>query len=197
MNAFAREQPATRRGSLPHKLEIIRTPSQDSKKPLPPSDKKQTAKSQDTWRKNRVEIDSWVRRRKRLYRMFVEATLVLVLVALWFANYPPALPFPGADEPTGFNPITSLLLNLANWLSFVLPDFLQPFIAYIFVVRPSALGVLLLLIGWFVFSKVKYRKGYHRACEAARLDYLDSIQGWTVSRQKYLQMRGQKYLQMA
>lgn len=156
---------------IPEIFEIVDTPLDSESKEI-------------TWNcKNRAEINAWVAARKTFYRIFVEATLVLIALSVWFWKFPPAQEFPGkpvafldlfsSDKWSGITEWFYLLLawaarHLTDILLYVLPEFIEPFVVYAFLVKPEvSLGIILAGF-WFYFIREYFRDKTQLASETAR-----------------------------
>jgi len=125
------------------------------------------------WERSRKAIKGWVKARQRLYRVFVEATLAVILLSAWFWKYPPfqAGAFTGV---TGFvrewitGPIGDVFL-------YILPKFFDGFLTAFFHNNPwwgiCFLGFFLVL---FILRE-GFRYGNARANQTARKDLLKRL----------------------
>ncbi len=157
-------------GELPYEFEIVDTPIDSDPVPV------KASKTKDEWEANKKEIKRWVAWRKSVYRLFVEATLLLLLVSWWFWMFPPALDFP--SEPTGTG--IQWVRHFADVLLYILPGFFEGFITYVLIVHPSYfVGVLGFFIALYLLRRY-LRRRTQSACEKARRSFLDhNTQTWT------------------
>lgn len=134
-----------------------------------------------TWEIDRSNIDCWVGLRKFLYRIFVEATVTLMIVAglVWGKVVEIGVPKYAAFTLDSVHDWVSLyawvIKHLSDVLNYLLPEFLEPFVTYALIVRPHIfLGILgggLLFYGGRQFL----REGTQRASEEAREKLLQKI----------------------
>jgi len=127
------------------------------------------------WERKRKSIKSWVKARQRLYRAFVEATLAVILLSIWFWNYPP-LKTGDFTGVTGFvrewitGPIGDVLL-------YVLPKFFDGFVTAFFLNNPWwGIGFLVFFLALFILRE-GFRYGNARANQSARKDLLKRLSG--------------------
>ena len=155
-------------GFLPDEYEIVDTPIGSVSRTV-------------TWTYNRSEIRMWVALRKCLYRVFVEATLVLVAASGLLWMFPPEQDFP--EKPIPFFDLISdfdfvsvdswasvyewAARHFADILHYILPEYIEPFITYALIVNPYVtLGVGAGLIIFYYFREF-LREGTQRASEKA------------------------------
>lgn len=112
----------------------------------------------------RSEVNRSVRKGKRLYRLFVETTLALIVVAIWLWNHPRVPDFPG-DPPGGWRVVAG---HVADALHYALPEFLEPFVTYAVIVNPWFGLAIVMALAIFYASRESMIKSEQEACEKVR-----------------------------
>ena len=151
--------------SLPYEIEIVHTKIDGDTQPI------KTAQTKEEYVGNHREIWRWVAWRKRLYRVFIESTLVLLLSATYFWIYPP-LPECASDRSCVGNWVTG---HVADFMFYFLPKFFDGFTTYFAVMNPSYLLAIVVYVGVLRVLRKLLRDKTHVACERARQSLLKRI----------------------
>ncbi len=145
--------------SIPYEIEIVHTKIDGDSQTV------KTAETEIEYASNRREIWKWIAWRKRLYRVFIESTLLLLVGAasLWIF-----LPLPecSSDRTCG---------HVADIMYYVLPKFFDGFTTYFAIGHPY---YLLAIVAYFVilrYLRNRWRRKTHAACERARQSLLRQI----------------------
>ncbi len=151
--------------SIPYEIKIVHTKTDGASRTV------ETAETCEEYTSNRQEIKKWIARRKRLYRVFIESTLLLLVGVAYFWIYSP-LPECVSDRTCVRNWVTG---HVADIMYYVLPKFLDGFTTYFAIMHPY---YLLAIVAYFVmlrFLRNLWRHETHVACERARQSLLKEI----------------------
>ncbi len=114
---------------MPSEFEIVAT---DLKTPA----RKVTIIDKDEWHQAANETESWINKRRALYHVFMELSLLLVVISGLMWKYPPAAITPylhsgGAEEPVFF-----VFRWLHSILTYITPVFFENFLTYAIKAKP-------------------------------------------------------------
>ncbi len=123
-------------GQFPFHFQIVKTPMDSKTRDC------QAAKDSETWSRITRNIERFVDWRKRLYTIFAESTLLLVLFA-WFFWVTPQDLYPLGNW--------RLMEHLADILNYVTPEFMEGLINYSFAKHP------LIGLGFFLYAYLHYK----------------------------------------
>jgi uncharacterized protein (DUF2235 family) len=155
---------------LPRQFDVVGSILKDDGTPQKPPVRVDVENVKPEIDAQRSKIRRWVTLGKILYRLFVEATLVLIVFAMWLWNFPELPDFPG-DPPSGWRVAGE---HLVDFLRYILPEFLEPFVTFAVLVCPSlGAGIVVALVGFYVIREWMY-KHEQAGCEYARELVLDA-----------------------
>ena len=149
-------------GFLPDEFEIVDTPIGSAPSPV------SAPTPVDDWYEYKKKVNKLVATRKFLYRVFVEASLVLLVIAGWFWMVRPTSDFP--SEPT-----KPMAWHLGDVLHYSLPQFFEGFITYITIIHPIYLLVILAFFLALHILRVRLKRSTQRACESACQSLLERL----------------------
>jgi hypothetical protein len=150
---------------LPYEFQIAYTPMNRS--PVPVT----AANDRNEWAENRRDILQRVFWRKTLYRVFVEASLAVVLITAWFWIYQPVAGF--SSKPNEF--LAGILRPIANALNYVLPDFFEGIITTVLVRDPFWIPLTAVILLVMIFLRRKLRGLTQASSERARQAVLGQL----------------------
>lgn len=150
-------------GHIPYNYHIVSTPSPDitekvSEPVRPKSDP--AGKMRDQWNKVRTNIDKQVEKRRRLHRVFVELSLLLVVIAFYFWVYPENIP---KSEGLNDGLISTVLTHITEIGHYLVPEFFEGMVTYLVTARPYV-GVAVILLA---FGLIQLRKKWKQRVEEA------------------------------
>jgi uncharacterized protein (DUF2235 family) len=151
--------------SIPFDVEVVGTDIQA------PGRRVSTAPTQTDWNFNHSNIWRQVKRRKVLYRVFVEATLLLVIAAGYLWIYPP-LPICETGQACTNSTIMS---HVADVLNYVLPDYFEGSINFVTIMHPEYLFGLIAFFAVLRWLRNILRGRTHDASEIARHAFLEQL----------------------
>lgn len=151
--------------SLPYDVEIVGTNIDDKGRRVT------TAKTEDQWLSNRRKIGRQVAKRKVLYTVFVESTLLLIVVAGYFWIYPP-LPTCATDQGCADPTVKE---HVADILYYFLPKFFDGFVTFFAIMHPYYLAAIALFFIVLRVLRNHWRKTTQVACETARRVFLNQL----------------------
>ncbi len=151
--------------SLPYDVEIVGTNIDDKGRRVT------TAETEDQWHSNHRKIWQQVRKRQVLYRVFLESTLLLVVVAglFWVFRSPAE-----CKIDTGC-PGNWLTQHLADIIHYFLPKYFDRFVDFITVEHPLW---LVAIVAYFIILRCLrnlWRRKTQDAAESARRIFLKQL----------------------
>jgi len=147
---------------LPDQFQITHTDMDIDDVPVPAPE----GKAEEKRDQNKKDIKTWVAERQRLYRVFVEVTLAILLLSLWLWFYPPIR----KPEFEGiWGTIHDWTLRpLGDFLLYVLPKFFDGFVTVFFHNNPWFGVALIILIVALYVTREGLRNGHANANQTAR-----------------------------
>lgn len=130
-----------------------------------------TAGTKDQWHSNHRKIWRQVAKRKVLYRVFVESTLLLIVIAgyFWISPPPPTCATDqGCVDPT-------FKENVAEILYYFVPKFFDGFVTFFAIMHPYYLAAIALFFIVLWVLRDRWRKTTQAACETARRAFLNLL----------------------
>ncbi|MCH8097315.1 MAG: DUF2235 domain-containing protein [Proteobacteria bacterium] len=145
--------------SIPYEIEIVHTKIDGDSQPI------KAAETKKEYDRNRREIWKWIAWRKRLHRVFIESTLLLLVGAayLWITM---SLPKCASDGTCG---------HVAEIMFYFLPKFFDGFTTYFAIMHPYYLLAIVAYFGMLRILRKLWRGKTHVACERARQSLLKQI----------------------
>ena|GEM_PF-307076 len=132
------------------------------------------------WERKRKNIEGWVKARQSLYRVFVEATLAVILLSFWFSSYPPVAKvrvegFSGFIQKHVTGPLGDVVLYLVEVFLYLSPKLFDGFVTAFFINNPWwGIGLISFFFGLFILGD-GFRYGQARANQAARTFLLSRL----------------------
>lgn len=151
--------------SIPYEIEIVHTKIDGDSRTV------ETAETKEEYTRNREEIWKWIAWRKRLHRVFIESTLLLLVGAAYFWKFPP-LPECVSDRTCVGNWVTG---HVADIMFYFLPKFFDGFTTYFAIMHPYYLLAIVAYFGMLRVLRKLWRGKTHVACERARQSLLKQI----------------------
>ena len=148
-------------GNVPGRFDIVETPLESAV---------QTVETGA----NKTEVNKWVFRRKWLYGLFLEFTLLILIAAGWFWLYPPSS---SEQSPPGAptRPLDWLMGTLADVLDSILPDFFEGLVTFAIRQHPIYFGLAVLCLLIFGAAQRFFRRETVRSSEAIRQIVLRAV----------------------
>ena len=153
---------------IPGKFELVYTPVDSTSRTI-------------SWDIVRSEIDRWVNSRKVLYRIFVEATVALIIISalVWGKVVELEIPEYAAVTWESVNDwgsfYTWLIKHLLDIFKYFLPEFLEPFITYAMLIKPYIFLGILTGVLMIYLARGFLREGTQRSSEDAREKLLNHL----------------------
>lgn len=151
--------------SIPYEIEIVRTKFGGGSRMV------KIAETAEEYARNRREIWKWIAWRKRLYRVFIESAMLLLVSAVYFWIYSP-LPECVSDQTCVRNWFTG---HVADIMYYFLPKFFDGFTTYFAIMHPYYLVAIVAYFAMLRYLRNRWRRYTHNACERARQSLLKQI----------------------
>jgi hypothetical protein len=162
-------------GLLPYEFEVVET---DSKVPPRPQT---CATSAEEWKTYRDRVSRWILRRARLYNLFIETSLLIVIAALYLWKRPPVIP--EAPPELALSQLECWPHYLYDFMRYVLPRAFENLAGFLIFSWPwyVSLAVVVLVPIVFLYVKHRFRKGELGAREDARFMIRQALRSTTSS----------------
>ena len=105
---------------------------------------------QETWTALKAEMVKYIKNRELLYRVFVEVTMLILIVSGILWTYPPESVIGLLSSPKG-----GFLANVADILKYFTPVYFENFITYVVCVQPLIFPVMLAVL--FFMNRLRKR----------------------------------------
>ena len=150
-------------GHLPDSFDVVETPVTCTEAP------KTVEVQGEDWKELRRRINKWVFWRQRLYGVFLEFTLLVVISAWWFWVWPPLQSGKHASQNIAWS-LHWWMDHIADVLNYVLPVFFEGLITVAVIQHPIIFGMVVafLFILWALKKYFLY-KNINTCQEASKL----------------------------
>ncbi|MCH9699153.1 MAG: DUF2235 domain-containing protein [Gammaproteobacteria bacterium] len=139
-------------GFLPYEFDVVDTPLHE------PLTSVQSAQNKDEWKACRDQIDNYVDQLQWMYRIFVEFTLLVILVSGWLWTNADGAPIPA--EPS--NAFQAVFGHIADVFQYILPAYFEHFIHYVIRVHSwlfvGIVIAIMVMLRWRKRLKSKLRQ---------------------------------------
>lgn len=159
-------------GHLPFEFDVVDTAPEEA------ATLGKASSDRSLWMAHRKEVNRWVWLRKWLYGIFLEFTLLVVILGLVFWGRAPAT---GGITPATWS-FEWLAGHLANALNYVAPKFLEGLVTVAVIEQPWMFGVAVVFLLALYFLRKWFQHGGLKARERARETVLAQLDPSSVSR---------------